>query len=443
MAVQCPNWTHGRRVEDLQTPARCCSDEPSRQTQPLAAECAGGSHSPPEFVGTWTAKQDDPSSADRYDELDDWVCAFSPSGGDQGSSPSCRPPTGMDMSAGTQVTIMLRQGCDALQVDAITEPQAKLRDLLPDAVVEELGHPDNIFDETQPFASTDKRIEAPPRVLSDGPEAATCIWFPGAAPFEAANRLVAAFRNERAVQITKVRPRKFSLSVAAYVDGGSFCQLKVFVYNVGGSAQCSVAEFQRRRGDCVAFHCIYSRLRAQLSLSSDGAPSEAAAGVGPGCYSLRALRLKGADVARMLMPLLDMARHAKDDEQQAEAAGALQAAVGEDAEFAENLSTPDFRAVLASLLAADAFCIAYPTARLIATLAQCPSAAHFFTDGVVPLARLMISKLEGQKMGAAANAELALALRRLAGFRHADVSTDKLVAPSQGSHYNHYSKSCE
>merc|ERR1719271_1822272 len=122
----------------------------------------------------------------------------------------------------------------------------------------------------------------------------------------------------------------------------------------------------------MAFDAFYHNVREQVLPLQDTSVDAQLANAGlqaPHCWSAPPCR------AKMLTPLLDMINFTDDHRQQAEAAGALQAAVGEDLDFAAQLCTPDLRESLTRLLDIDDFCVAYPTARLISTLARCSQAA--------------------------------------------------------------------
>jgi hypothetical protein len=299
--------------------------------------------------------------------------------------------------------------------DTRVEPHAD-GSLLPGFVVE-IEHESHHVDDANMFCLSDEAPAPPPHVLSEGVESSTCMRFSSILPYEAANLMVSTLRSLRGVQITKQRPRKFCISAAAYVDGGLSCTFKIFVYAVSADGAGALAEFRRRRGDAVASNRVFRSLHDRLSLASsvNVTACEDASHFESAPASFQVHRIEGVDVAMvMLTPLLDMVRYARNDDQQAEAAGALQAVIGEDVDFAAKLCTPDFRASLARLLVTDAFCVAYPTARLIATFARCSSAAQLFTDGVVPLVRLIRTKVEEKTVGNVTANELSLALRALA-----------------------------
>lgn len=409
-----------RHIRDHLSPTQHCSDMPSHETRLLAVLGSNGALSPIDYASIAIdihGAYDWRTRGDFYKEPDDVVRSL--------------PRASLDCEDAYVPCLERYRKCDALpasravEIDTSMTPEAKLNDLMPASLVEEIERrkieAQKLVDEALFFCIGDEALAAPPHVLGDGLGATTCIWFPNVLPPDAGNQLVAVLRSQRGVQITKLRPKKLSMNVAAYVDGGSFCHLKIFVYKVITNGEGSVAEFQRRRGDGIAFHHLLNHVRGQLEPSVNAFNAQTAIDSGPEHTPYRIPCSKIDEAATLLTPLLHMILYAKSDDQKAEAVGALQAAVGGDTDIAAAICTPELCAALTSLLSADAFCVVYPTARLIATFALCASAARLFTDGVVPLIRLIIAKIEEQMtIGAAATDELVVALRRLARLRRAE-----------------------
>lgn len=221
-------------------------------------------------------------------------------------------------------------------------------------------------------------------------------------PFILANRLLDFLDTEVVSSVTKVRRQKFTIKADVFV-GSIMCTIKIRVYSA--SRDNYAIEFQRRRGDCVAFSNTFERVARYL------APDLCVAAVAgreelpielP--LPIPSDTLMGIDEAG-LQPLLDMACH-----NQAEAAAALAERVQDSQAAAALCSAPVFE-VLASLLQSDQVDVAYPTARLLSRLATRKEAATLFhTKGLLPV---MQAKAKSAASHAPVRQELTAALRAL------------------------------
>lgn len=264
---------------------------------------------------------------------------------------------------------------------------------------------------------------------------ATTFVLPDCPPHAAGNRLLDHFSSQAGFQILKVSPHKHTMKAAACVDGGLSCELKVRIYQMRPTADAcpvlgAVIEFQRRRGDAVAFIKIFNDARAQLD-----APEKFQRLL---CEELPSVlpMPKQTTVEPCLGPLLDMANHVGNSDMQAEVVSSLQTAVQEDARLAPRLCEPQVCLALEQLLLATPFCVLYPTACLLVALAQCPEAARLFPDQGLPrLVEIIFEKLQERATGRAVKEKLALSLQHLIGQAHETMSGDaatKLCAALDG-----------
>jgi len=200
-------------------------------------------------------------------------------------------------------------------------------------------------------------------------------------PFEIGNAVSDFLSTQVKSSISKVRIEKFAIKAEVFIDNAS-CVLKVRCY-YGACAATYFVEFQRRKGDCVAFSKAYQKAAEYLSSRLPVFPAVAAVPVLPkACPPERGL---GAAYTEGIAPLLDLANDASHPTLQEEGAASL-------SDFAQN--TQD-AGLLCNESAFDGFktrlhstqdSIAYYTACTLSALAQRPEAASCFADhGILPI----------------------------------------------------------
>jgi len=221
----------------------------------------------------------------------------------------------------------------------------------------------------------------------------TTQFLPGVSPAKAGNRVLDFFEQEIPSSITKVNHKKLTIKADAF-HGSLSCQLKVYIYlqELG----CAV-EFQRRKGDAIAFQGIYDKAAKYLSehIASQGhlqtesaifseAPKPPGLGLKhlhlPCSEPLFEIEVENKDSSSALIQTVREAPYLQD-----EVAGSiLGAAEEEELQDLAGWCEPEGVEVLLELLASDRFVCAYPAARLLARLADLPEArSHFLKQGLL------------------------------------------------------------
>jgi len=227
--------------------------------------------------------------------------------------------------------------------------------------------------------------------------AETTQFLSGVSPSKAANRVLDFLEQEIPSSITKVNDKKFTIRADAF-HGSLACQLKVYVYLQ--EAGCAV-EFQRRKGDAIAFIGIYQKAAKYLSehIASQGhlqtdstfqiqVASEAPKPQWPGLKCPELLcsvplfdaEADNKDSSSSLIQTVREAPYLRDEV----ASSILGAAEEDDLQDLAGWCEPQGVEVLLELLASDRFVCAYPAARLLARLTDLPEAcSHFLEQGLL------------------------------------------------------------
>lgn len=178
--------------------------------------------------------------------------------------------------------------------------------------------------------------------------------------------------------VTKVRRQKFWIKADVFVDG-LMCTMKVRSYHCQsqsiGSSDYVAVEFQRRKGDCVAFNKVYS-LAAQ-DLKRVGTVANAPDAVDARISSLPCFEEFAAGA--WLTLVWDMAGASDAPDLQAESAAIL-ANKARDHDAAEALYTAEAVERFKELLQHQRVEVAYPIARALHALSQGSKAESFFAN---------------------------------------------------------------
>uniref|UniRef100_A0A7S1KYL1 Uncharacterized protein n=1 Tax=Alexandrium catenella TaxID=2925 RepID=A0A7S1KYL1_ALECA len=230
----------------------------------------------------------------------------------------------------------------------------------------------------------------------------TTVHISSRTPSEIGNNLL-DFLNTRVVSsIAKVNRRKFTVKADVFVEA-SACALKARAYREDQGTYA--VEFQRRSGDAVAFNRVFQQ--AANFLSPRFVPVKSTFEATPDFDCEELLRLSMTESKGELAPLLDMAGLLDLPSLQAECAAAL-AEMAQDTHLASRLCTRRTFEDFKKLLQADQTDVAYPTARMLLYLAQCPEAVPCFADrGVLSM---MLDKVRSKATSALVQQQLAQAL---------------------------------
>jgi len=222
----------------------------------------------------------------------------------------------------------------------------------------------------------------------------TTQFLSGVSPSKAANRLLDFLEQEIPSSITKVNDKKFTIRADAF-HGRLACHLKVYIYLQ--EAGCAV-EFQRRKGDAIAFMGIYDKAAKYLRehIASQGRSQSNSTFASEVAPKLHGPGLKCPDLP-CLVPFFEAEADNKDSSStliqtvrdapylQDEVASSILGAAEEDnLQDLAGWCEPQGVEVLLELLASDRFVCAYPAARLLARLADLPEArSHFLELGLL------------------------------------------------------------
>uniref|UniRef100_A0A7S4UWC9 Uncharacterized protein n=1 Tax=Alexandrium monilatum TaxID=311494 RepID=A0A7S4UWC9_9DINO len=231
---------------------------------------------------------------------------------------------------------------------------------------------------------------------------ATTLHLSSRAPWDIGNDLL-DFLNTRVVSsITKVNRQKFTVKADVFIEASS-CALKARAYREERGMYA--LEFQRRSGDSVAFNRLFQQ--AAEVLSPRFVPVKAVVEADLDMNRRELSRCSTKDHKAELTPLLDMAGLLDLPALQAESAAAL-ADMAQDTGSALRLCTRRAFEEIKKLLQADQTDVAYPTARILLFLAQCPEAVPCFADRALLL--MMLDKVRSRATSALVQQSLAQAL---------------------------------
>lgn len=180
--------------------------------------------------------------------------------------------------------------------------------------------------------------------------------------------------------VTKVNCQKFTIKADVFING-LMCGIKVRCYHDEQQSNFEMShlalEFQRRRGDCIAFSKVLKLAARYLEyqvISIENVLDDAKV-----CFPSAPSCTIDTAADKDLSPLLDMASAIGAPELQAESAACL-AEMSEDPELAALLCTEKSIASIKMLLDRCRIDIDYPTARILRNIATRVEAAAFFTD---------------------------------------------------------------
>eukprot|EP00440_Ansanella_granifera_P068054 gb/GFBE01073828.1/.p1 GENE.gb/GFBE01073828.1/~~gb/GFBE01073828.1/.p1 ORF type:complete len:375 (+),score=78.68 gb/GFBE01073828.1/:1-1125(+) len=225
------------------------------------------------------------------------------------------------------------------------------------------------------------------------------------AAWEAGNRLLEILDEEATAEIKKVNRQKFTVKAVAFWQGLT-CEIKLRAYGLQG--RHFAFEFQRVRGDSLAFNGLFRLIKQHLT-----SPCSEEVRTGPAFFPPTPPVAFVSDEAHNdsigpLTPLIDAAFNAEDVHEQAEVAAGL-AAVAEDDAAARTLCTPKASAAIRKLLEVNCFEVVCHVARLLSRLALSPGAEVCFPgEGLLPL----LNKVWKQASGKLLKAQLETAMSR-------------------------------
>jgi len=174
-----------------------------------------------------------------------------------------------------------------------------------------------------------------------------------------------------------------------------------------------IVEMQRRSGDTIAFHRLYSWATERLTSCVASVVTK------PACAAVPDMPL--ADEEDLLSPLFDLAENSGNQQLQAEAVqGLLQAA--NDVNLLVHMCTPHAFMVFKNLLQLVSYSISEPLAHLLCCLAAVPQAQNQFVDQqILPT---MVERVSCNSMGQAASMEMAQAVSRILTSHAAEVPAE-------------------
>mmetsp|Transcript_18010 Transcript_18010/g.37498 ORF Transcript_18010/g.37498 Transcript_18010/m.37498 type:complete len:498 (+) Transcript_18010:197-1690(+) len=230
------------------------------------------------------------------------------------------------------------------------------------------------------FTETDRPPLAPSRSQPLFHFSATTLRIISTAPFEIGNLLLDFLGTQVKSLIMKVNSAKFAIKAEVFIDGAS-CLLKARCYEQACDAFC--VEFQRRKGDCMAFGKTYQLAAEYLTMRFPSFPVTTDIPELPKVWPPR----QGFDIvdAEDTAPLIDMAEDTSLPDLQAESAAAL-LELAQNSSQAQCLCNPRAFNGIKELLRSSQDNIKFPTACMLSALAQRPEAAPCFADqGILSL----------------------------------------------------------
>mmetsp|Transcript_7091 Transcript_7091/g.22148 ORF Transcript_7091/g.22148 Transcript_7091/m.22148 type:complete len:437 (-) Transcript_7091:14-1324(-) len=225
----------------------------------------------------------------------------------------------------------------------------------------------------------------------------TTVYVSSTRPYDIGNALLDFLGMKVVSSITKISRKKFTIKADVFVEN-VMCTLKIRVYH---QEQGTYAiEFQRRSGDCVTFNTAYQQATKYLLPRFTAVKNvpEATTYPFPRCKAGKNL-LEGE-----ILPLLDMAGLIDLPSLQAESATAL-ADMAQDNQAVATLCNTRAFEEFKKLLQTDQTDVAYPTARMLLLLAQCPEAVPCFADEA--LLSMMLDKVQSKATSALVQHQLA------------------------------------
>mmetsp|Transcript_35818 Transcript_35818/g.83317 ORF Transcript_35818/g.83317 Transcript_35818/m.83317 type:complete len:442 (+) Transcript_35818:93-1418(+) len=271
--------------------------------------------------------------------------------------------------------------------------------------VPDLGMTPERLGKARSLSSTERFLEGdvPPSTPSDPyfKFEATTVHMSSSQPWDIGNNLLDFLISKLVASITKVSRAKFAIKADLFVEC-SMCTVKVRTYKEGLDRYA--VEFQRRSGDCVTFNKAFQQATKFLVPRFTPVRSVPEASRDFDSAFARFLRTENeGDVT----PLLDMAGLVDLPALQAECAAALED-MAQDPRAAAALCSDRAFEEFKKLLQNNQTEVAYPTARMLLFLAQCPEAVPRFTDQT--LLSMMLDKVQSAATSALVQQQLAQVL---------------------------------
>mmetsp|Transcript_65156 Transcript_65156/g.210074 ORF Transcript_65156/g.210074 Transcript_65156/m.210074 type:complete len:360 (+) Transcript_65156:73-1152(+) len=243
------------------------------------------------------------------------------------------------------------------------------------------------------------------------------------------NALLGLWHKEGALCTSRANRSKFSITAELFVDG-ALCSLKVRIYQESQPGHHAV-EFQRRRGDCLAFSVAYQRARRHLQwtfpMGDQRVASKAARTEEHVAHGVSEVR-NASSVGKAIDPLLDMAGLTERPFLQAEAAMAL-ASLAQEGVAVSCLCSRRALEAFVELLRSEHLEVACPTALLLLCLAQRPEAAPRFADPTLLAA--LLDRVRSAATSPLVQRELARALG--AAVAHSALALSPSSAPGKAA----------
>jgi len=247
------------------------------------------------------------------------------------------------------------------------------------------------------FTATDSPPPAPADEFYEF--TATTLHVRSAAPLDIGNHLLDFLETQVTSTITKVNRLKFTIKANVFDDDNAMCTAKIRSFRE--APETYAIEFQRRKGDCVAFGKVFQQAAQYLSARLEAVPAAPGATKAP-----PAPRGTCASRGDGLDPLLQLAGDASAP-LQAEAAVSL-SDVARDADAAASLCNVRAFDGLKELLRSNEDDVAYPTAKALSALSERPEAMPCFAEqDILPL---IIDKIRSTATSELVQRELARAL---------------------------------
>lgn len=234
--------------------------------------------------------------------------------------------------------------------------------------------------------------------------AATTLRMRTVAPFEIGNLVLDFLTTRVKATIAKVNFAKFAIKAEVFIDSSS-CLLKARSYEESQDSFC--VEFQRRKGDCVAFGEVYRLAVEFLTARLPAFPAGTDVPEIPkACPPGRGL---GVVHAEDVTPLLEMADDISRPDLQAESAASLSELAQRDSD-AHCLCNARAFDGFKKLLQSSQDNVTFSTACTLSALAQHPEAAPCFANqGILPV---IADKIRSTATSELVQRELAQALHK-------------------------------
>lgn len=231
----------------------------------------------------------------------------------------------------------------------------------------------------------------------------TTLYATSPVPHEIGNNLLNFLSDQVVSTVMKVRRQKYSIKADVFVDG-MMCTLKIRVYSQD-PGQFAI-EFQRRTGDALCFNGTFQKATAYLGSQGVNLRDSQAAPVLLSFQPFQVPPLADQTIEEAdLLPLLEMASLRDATWLQAESATSLGKIAAEGKPAVR--TTRVFQAI-GELMQTSSSDVAYPTACLVAHLAQQSEAAPLFAShGIWPR---MLDKVRSQETDVKTRRQFAQAL---------------------------------